>query len=86
VITPDGCSVEFYSLLPPMGEPEIVHDAIPPGASILELGAGAGRMTRPLVGLGHPVVAVDESGEMLARIRGAAGNLDADGSVGAETV
>jgi SAM-dependent methyltransferase len=71
VITPDGCSVEFYALLPSMGEPEIVHDAIPPGASILELGAGAGRMTHRLVELGHPVVAVDESGEMLARIRGA---------------
>jgi SAM-dependent methyltransferase len=98
VITPDGCSVELYALLPPMGEPESVHDAIPPGASILELGAGAGRVTHPLVALGHPVVAVDESAEMLARIRGAAGDLDADGlagaastsaglaSVGAETV
>jgi SAM-dependent methyltransferase len=70
VITPDGCSVELYAQLPSTGEPEIVHDAIPPGASILELGAGAGRMTHPLVALGHPVVAVDESGEMLARIRG----------------
>ena len=44
---------------------------MPPGASILELGAGAGRVTHPLVALGHPVVAVDESAEMLARIRGA---------------
>ena len=42
VITPDGCSVELYGLLPSMGEPEIVHDAIPPGASILELGPGRG--------------------------------------------
>jgi SAM-dependent methyltransferase len=70
-ITPDGCSVELYSLLPPMGEPEIVHAAIPAGAGILELGAGAGRVTRQLLELGHPVVAVDESAEMLARIRGA---------------
>ena len=70
-ITPDGCSVELYALLPSMGEPEIVHDAIPPGASILELGAGAGRMTHRLVELGHRVVAVDESAEMLARVRGA---------------
>jgi SAM-dependent methyltransferase len=54
-----------------MGEPEVVHAAIPPGASILELGAGAGRMTHRLVELGHPVVAVDESPEMLAHIRGA---------------
>jgi SAM-dependent methyltransferase len=71
VITPDGCSVDLYALLEPMGEPEIVHAAVPPGASILELGAGAGRMTHRLLELGHPVVAVDESPEMLARIRDA---------------
>jgi SAM-dependent methyltransferase len=71
VITPDGCAVELYALLPPMGEPELVHAAIPAGASILELGAGAGRMTGRLVELGHPVVAVDESAEMLAHVRGA---------------
>jgi len=71
VITPDGCSVDLYALLPPMGEPEIVHAAIPAGASILELGAGAGRLTHPLVALGHRVVAVDESPEMLTHIRGA---------------
>jgi SAM-dependent methyltransferase len=70
-ITPDGCAVELYALLEPGGEPEVIHDAVPPGASILELGAGAGRMTHRLVALGHPVVAVDESPEMLARIRGA---------------
>jgi len=70
-ITPDGCAVELYVLLQPMGEPETVHAAVPAGASVLELGAGAGRVTHPLVALGHPVVAVDESAEMLARIRGA---------------
>jgi hypothetical protein len=42
VITPDGCSVDFYALLPPMGEPEVVHGAIPAGASILELGREQG--------------------------------------------
>ena len=70
-ITPDGCAVELYALLEATGEPAIVHAAVPAGASILELGAGAGRVTRRLVALGHPVVAVDESAEMLARIRGA---------------
>jgi SAM-dependent methyltransferase len=70
VITPDGCSVELYSLLPPMGEPAIVHAAIPARASILELGAGAGRVMHRLLEFGHPVVAVDESAEMLARVRG----------------
>ena len=71
-ITPDGCAVELYALLEPTGEPEIVHAAVPAGASVLELGAGAGRVTHRLLALGHPVVAVDESAEMLARIRGAA--------------
>ena len=71
VITPDGCAVDLYALLPPVDEPEVVHAAVPAGASILELGAGAGRVTHPLVALGHPVVAVDESPEMLARVRGA---------------
>jgi SAM-dependent methyltransferase len=71
VITPDGCAVELYRVLPAMGEPEVVHAAIPAGAGILELGAGAGRVTHRLIGLGHPVVAVDESAEMLACIQGA---------------
>ena len=71
VITPDGCAVDFYALMPAFGEPAIVHDAAGPGASILELGSGAGRVTHPLIGLGHAVVAVDESPEMLAHIRGA---------------
>lgn len=54
-----------------MGEPAIVHDAAGPGASILELGCGAGRITHPLTALGHRVVAVDESPEMLAYVRDA---------------
>ena len=71
VITPDGCSVEFYARMTAMGEPAIVHGALRPGASILELGSGTGRITHPLVALGHPVVAVDESPEMLAYVRDA---------------
>ena len=71
VITPDGCSVELYAQMTAMGEPAIVHDAVRPGASILELGSGTGRITHPLVALGHPVVAVDESPDMLAYVRDA---------------
>ncbi|MQA93765.1 MAG: methyltransferase domain-containing protein [Streptosporangiales bacterium] len=71
VITPDGCAVEFYSLLHAEGEPEIVHRAAGDGASILELGCGAGRMTHPLIDLGHAVTAVDESPEMLEKVHGA---------------
>jgi len=67
-ITPDGCAVEFYALLPSFGEPQIVHDAVPAGAPVLELGCGTGRILRPLAHLGHPVLGVDESPAMLARI------------------
>jgi 2-polyprenyl-3-methyl-5-hydroxy-6-metoxy-1,4-benzoquinol methylase len=71
VITPDGCAVDFYARMTAMDEPEIVHNAAEPGASVLELGSGTGRITHPLIALGHPVVAVDESPEMLAHVRGA---------------
>jgi SAM-dependent methyltransferase len=70
-VAPDGSPVELYARLSSLGEPELVHEAIPPGAEILELGAGAGRMTHRFIELGHPVTAVDSSAEMLARIRGA---------------
>jgi SAM-dependent methyltransferase len=67
-ITSDGCAVEFYALLPTFGEPDLVHAAVPPGASILELGCGTGRILRPLAALGHPVTGVDDSPDMLARV------------------
>jgi SAM-dependent methyltransferase len=70
-IAPDGSPVELYAVLPPAGEAEVVHEAIPPGATVLELGCGAGRITQGLLALGHPVVAVDESEGMLAHVRGA---------------
>jgi SAM-dependent methyltransferase len=70
-ITPDGCAVDFYARITAMGEPAIVADGAGAGASILELGCGTGRITHPLVALGHEVVAVDESPEMLAYVRDA---------------
>lgn len=68
---PDGSPVPLYASLPSLGEPELVHGVVPAGAEILELGAGAGRITRGLLALGHPVVAVDQSAEMLSHIDGA---------------
>ncbi|MFF5141042.1 class I SAM-dependent methyltransferase [Streptomyces sp. NPDC013157] len=70
-ITPDGCAVELYSRLAPGAEPDIIEAAVPAGAHILELGSGVGRMTHPLLERGFTVTAVDESAEMLARVRGA---------------
>ncbi|MFE2731775.1 class I SAM-dependent methyltransferase [Streptomyces sp. NPDC059349] len=70
-ITPDGCAVDLYARLPVRGEPDIIATAVPAGASILELGSGVGRMTHPLIERGFTVTAVDESAEMLERVRGA---------------
>jgi SAM-dependent methyltransferase len=68
---PDGSPVELYARLAAGDEPRIVHEAVAPGAALLELGCGAGRVTHPLLELGHPVVAVDNSPEMLEHVRGA---------------
>ena len=70
-VAPDGSPVTLYARLPSLGEPELIHAAVPGGAEILELGAGAGRVRIRLIALGHPVVAVDNSEEMLALIDGA---------------
>jgi SAM-dependent methyltransferase len=68
-VTDDGCAVEVYRRLPAMGEPELVHRLAGPGARVLDLGAGTGRIADPLAALGHDVVAVDDSPEMLAHVR-----------------
>jgi SAM-dependent methyltransferase len=69
-ITSDGCAVDLYAQLPSAGEAEIVHAAVPAGSSVLELGCGTGRISAALAELGHRVVGVDASAEMLARCRG----------------
>jgi SAM-dependent methyltransferase len=69
--TLDGCSVELWKLLPAGAEPVLIASAVPSRGSILELGAGVGRITHPLLELGYRVTAVDNSSEMLAEIRGA---------------
>jgi SAM-dependent methyltransferase len=72
VVTLDGCAVDLYALLPPgRAEADIVVAVAPKGATVLELGSGAGRVTHCLVERGFAVVAVDESPEMLDRVRGA---------------
>lgn len=78
VITPDGCAVDLYALLEPRGEAELVHAAVPAGATVLELGCGTGRITRGLLALGHPVTGVDFSAEMLALMPAEARTVCAD--------
>ncbi|MEV0242220.1 class I SAM-dependent methyltransferase [Streptomyces sp. NPDC050674] len=70
-ITPDGCAVELYARLPVRDEPDVIAAAVPPGAHILELGCGVGRLTHALLDRGFTATAVDESAPMLERVRGA---------------
>ncbi|MEV3969950.1 class I SAM-dependent methyltransferase [Streptomyces sp. NPDC050698] len=70
-ITPNGCAVELYARLPVRDEPDVIAAAVPPGAHILELGCGVGRLTHALLDRGFTVTAVDESAPMLERVRGA---------------
>ncbi|SEO59311.1 class I SAM-dependent methyltransferase [Actinacidiphila rubida] len=67
-ITPDGCAVDLYLRLPARNEPDVIERALPAGATLLELGAGAGRVTGPLAARGFAVTAVDESRAMLDRV------------------
>jgi len=69
-VTPDGCPVELYAVLPPAGEAEVINGALPgPPATVLELGCGTGRILHGLAALGHEVTGVDQSPEMLAHLR-----------------
>lgn len=68
---PDGSAVDHYRRLRVGDELDIVEGAIPPGSSVLELGCGVGRISRPLAERGFLVTAVDESQEMLQHVIGA---------------
>lgn len=70
-VTPDGSPVLLYRRMPPGSEPSVIDSAVRPRSTILELGAGAGRITHALIELGHRVVAVDQSREMLRWVRDA---------------
>lgn len=67
-VAPDGSPVSLYRTLPGDAEARFISSALPAGAPILELGCGAGRVTRHLVALGHHVTGVDNSPAMLAEI------------------
>jgi SAM-dependent methyltransferase len=77
-VAPDGSPVAFYRRLPATGEPELVHDAIGPGTSVLDLGCGPGRIAGPLASLGHPVTGVDDGPAMVAALPPAVEGVVAD--------
>lgn len=74
-ITPDGCAVDLYARLSVGDEPEVIAGAVPAEAHILELGSGAGRVTRPLLERGFRITAVDESAEMLEKVSAIGGRV-----------
>jgi SAM-dependent methyltransferase len=67
--TADGSLIELYRRMPATGEPEQINALLKPRSSVLELGAGTGRIADPLAQLGHHVIAVDDSAHMLAEVR-----------------
>ena len=59
---------------PPTPTTRRVLGLLPPGGSLLDVGAGIGRASLPLAPLGHPVAAVERNPAMAAGLRsGAAG-------------
>lgn len=69
--TNDGCPVVPYALMSPEPQLTEIIALLASRQRILELGAGAGRISDPLAEEGRDVVAVDSSKEMLARIKAA---------------
>ena len=74
----DGCSVELYRQLPYLGELEAVRDCLRPGTTLLELGCGAGRLTRALLGMGVVPTCVDNSPDMLRHLPAGAVAVESD--------
>ncbi|HSE07729.1 MAG TPA: class I SAM-dependent methyltransferase [Nocardioidaceae bacterium] len=67
--SPDGFAVEITRRVEPAGVPELLHAALSPSATVLELGAGTGRISDALAALGHPTTALDHSADMLALVK-----------------
>lgn len=65
---PDGTPVAPYLRLPAHEEAGLIHRVLPSEASILELGCGAGRVSQRLADLGHRIIAVDQSPEMIEHV------------------
>src|SRR5437879_2327630 len=76
--TSDGCSVALYARMPYLGELDDVRPLLTPGTSVLELGAGAGRLTRKLLEWGLNVTAVDNSADMRVYVPGDANRVVSD--------
>jgi hypothetical protein len=67
--SPDGFAVEIARRVDTAGVPEMLHAEMNPFGTVLELGAGTGRISDALSDLGHPTTALDHSADMLELVR-----------------
>ena len=67
--SPDGFAIEVTRRVEPSGVPELISAELPDRSSVVELGAGTGRIIDALAGLGHHTTAVDHSADMLALVK-----------------
>ncbi len=65
---PDGSPVEAFAVLPPGPAPDLLDAVLPPAATVLDLGGGAGRIAHVLVAKGHRVTLVDQCQPMLDHV------------------
>ena len=65
---PDGSPVEAFAVLPPGPAPELLDAVLPPSATVLDLGGGAGRIAHALQTKGHRVTVVDQCQAMLDHV------------------
>ena len=65
---PDGSPVEAFAVLPPGPAPDLLDGVLPPAATILDLGGGAGRIAHALAAKGHRVTVVDQCEAMLDHV------------------
>ena len=65
---PDGSPVEAFAVLPPGPAPQLLDHALPPAATVLDLGGGAGRIAHALTAKGHRVTVVDQCQPMLDHV------------------
>lgn len=65
---PDGSPVEAFAVLPPGPAPHLLDAVLPPAATVLDLGGGAGRIARALTAKGHRVTVVDQCQAMLDHV------------------
>jgi SAM-dependent methyltransferase len=67
-VAPDGSPVAVYLAIPATHGFEAILPTIAPGASVLDLGCGVGRLSNLLAASGCEVTGVDESAAMLAHL------------------